>query len=354
MVHKKGIQLSGIFIYTALSLLFIITFYPFWNIFVLSLNDATDSLRGGLMLWPRVFSIDSYKAVLSDTALLSSLKVTLLRTAVGVPMNLLAVTTLAYALSQRDLIGRRQINLLFVFTMYFSGGLIPTYMIVKWLGLIDNFLVYLLPGLYNVYWMILVRTYMEGLPYSMIESARIDGANDIQIFAKVVLPSCAPVVATIGLFSAIYHWNAWYDSYIYTNKPVLETDGRRVQALAGIEREHPNDGHNGNDHSHHSGLSVCAKVFYQGDDAWFCKRVDKAGQYQMKIYYLTADERWIYCSVNGGSGQRIQIPVTSGSFNNVRTATVEITLQRENNSLKFYHSDWAPDIDQIAIKYIGN
>lgn len=223
MVHKKGIQLSSIFIYTALSLLFIITFYPFWNIFVLSLNDATDSLRGGLMLWPRVFSIDSYKAVLSDTALLSSLKVTLLRTAVGVPMNLLAVTTLAYALSQRDLIGRRQINFLFVFTMYFSGGLIPTYMIVKWLGLIDNFLVYLLPGLYNVYWMILVRTYMEGLPYSMIESARIDGANDIQIFAKVVLPSCAPVVATIGLFSAIYHWNAWYDSYIYTNKPALET-----------------------------------------------------------------------------------------------------------------------------------
>lgn len=223
MVHKKGIRLSSIFIYTALSLLFIITFYPFWNIFVLSLNDATDSLRGGLMLWPRVFSIDSYKAVLSDTALLSSLKVTLLRTAVGVPMNLLAVTTLAYALSQRDLIGRRQINLLFVFTMYFSGGLIPTYMIVKWLGLIDNFLVYLLPGLYNVYWMILVRTYMEGLPYSMIESARIDGANDIQIFAKVVLPSCAPVVATIGLFSAIYHWNAWYDSYIYTNKPALET-----------------------------------------------------------------------------------------------------------------------------------
>lgn len=223
MVHKKGIQLSSIFIYAALSLLFIITFYPFWNIFVLSLNDATDSLRGGLMLWPRVFSIDSHKAVLSDTALLSSLKVTLLRTAVGVPMNLLAVTTLAYALSQRDLIGRRQINLLFVFTMYFSGGLIPTYMIVKWLGLIDNFLVYLLPGLYNVYWMILVRTYMEGLPYSMIESARIDGANDIQIFAKVVLPSCAPVVATIGLFSAIYHWNAWYDSYIYTSKPVLET-----------------------------------------------------------------------------------------------------------------------------------
>ena len=223
MVHKKGIQLSSIFIYTALSLLFIITFYPFWNIFVLSLKDATDSLRGGLMLWPRVFSIDSYKAVLSDTALLSSLKVTLLRTAVGVPMNLLAVTTLAYALSQRDLIGRRQINLLFVFTMYFSGGLIPTYMIVKWLGLIDNFLVYLLPGLYNVYWMILVRTYMEGLPYSMIESARIDGANDFIIFAKIVLPLCKPVLATVALFVAVGQWNSFMDTYLYARDlPTLQ------------------------------------------------------------------------------------------------------------------------------------
>ena len=292
MVHKKGIQLSGIFIYTALSLLFIITFYPFWNIFVLSLNDATDSLRGGLMLWPRVFSIDSYKAVLSDTALLSSLKVTLLRTAVGVPMNLLAVTTLAYALSQRDLIGRRQINLLFVFTMYFSGGLIPTYMIVKWLGLIDNFLVYLLPALYNVYWMILVRTYMEGLPYSMIESARIDGANDIQIFAKVVLPSCAPVVATIGLFSAIYHWNAWYDSYIYTNKPVLETLSNalikilnqyqtgammtQAQQMAAASKRLPVSSE-----SIRMTVTMVTTIpiilvypFYQGDDAWFCKRVE--------------------------------------------------------------------------------
>lgn len=223
MAQKKRIRFSSVLIYTTLSFLFVITFYPFWNIFVLSLNDATDSLRGGLMLWPRVFTLDSYKAVLSDTALLSSLKVTLIRTLIGVPLNLLAVTTLAYVLSQRDLVGRKQFNLLFVMTMYFSGGLIPTYMIVKWLGLIDNFLVYLLPGLYNVYWMILVRTYMEGLPYSMTESARIDGANDIQIFARVVLPSCTPVVATIGLFAAISHWNAWYDSYIYTNKPALQT-----------------------------------------------------------------------------------------------------------------------------------
>lgn len=220
---KNHISLGSVLVYTALALLFVITFFPFWNIFVLSLNDATDSLRGGLMLWPRAFTIDSYKAVFADTELLSALKVTLTRTLIGVPLNLLCVTTLAYALSQQNLVGRKYINLFFVFTMYFSGGMIPTYMIIKWLGLIDNFLVYLLPGLYNVYWMILVRTYIEGLPTGMLESAKIDGANDLQIFFRIVLPTCTPVTVTIGLFAAINHWNSWYDSYIYTNKNSLKT-----------------------------------------------------------------------------------------------------------------------------------
>lgn len=220
---KKRLSVSNILIYTVLVLLFIVTFFPFWNIFVLSLNDANDSIRGGVMFWPRVFTLSSYKAVLTDSELLSALKVTLLRTAIGVPCTLLGVTTLAYALSQRDLPGRKFFNLLFVFTMYFSGGLIPTYMIIKWLGLIDNFAVYILPGFYNVYWMILVRTYMESLPRSMIESSRIDGANDLQVFTRIVLPTCTPVLATVGLFSAIGHWNAWYDSYIYTNKNSLKT-----------------------------------------------------------------------------------------------------------------------------------
>lgn len=220
---KKRLSVSNILIYTVLVLLFIVTFFPFWNIFVLSLNDANDSIRGGVMFWPRVFTLSSYKAVLTDSELLSALKVTLLRTAIGVPCTLLGVTTLAYALSQHDLPGRKFFNLLFVFTMYFSGGLIPTYMIIKWLGLIDNFAVYILPGFYNVYWMILVRTYMESLPRSMIESSRIDGANDLQVFTRIVLPTCTPVLATVGLFSAIGHWNAWYDSYIYTNKNSLKT-----------------------------------------------------------------------------------------------------------------------------------
>lgn len=223
MKHKIKFSIGDCIVYFLLSVLLIVTFYPFWNIFVLSLNEASDSLRGGLMLWPRVFSMASYRAVFTNEELLSSVKVTVLRTVIGVPLNLFCVSTLAYALSRRDLPGRRFFNLLFVFTMYFSGGLIPSYMVIKSLGLLDNFLVYLLPGLYNVFWMILVRTYMEGIPQSLTDAAVIDGANDFQVFFQVILPSCVPVLATIALFSAIGHWNAWYDSYIYTDKPSLRT-----------------------------------------------------------------------------------------------------------------------------------
>lgn len=215
--------MGDLIVYLLLGFLFIITFYPFWNIFVLSLNDASDSLRGGLMLWPRAFSLDSYKAVFTNEEMLSSLRVTVLRTLVGVPLNLFCVSTLAYALSRKDLPGRKAFNLLFVFTMYFSGGLIPSYMVIKSLGLLDSFFVFIFPGLYNVFWMILVRTYMEGIPQSLTEAAVLDGANDLQIFFQIVLPSCVPVLATIGLFSAIGHWNAWYDSYIYTDKESLRT-----------------------------------------------------------------------------------------------------------------------------------
>ncbi|RED55911.1 MULTISPECIES: carbohydrate ABC transporter permease [Cohnella] len=214
---------GNILLYGFLSLLFLVTFFPFWQIFVLSINDGTDSLRGGFLLWPRDVSLESYSAVFSNPEILTSVKVTLLRTVLGVPLSVFCIALLAYVLSKKDLVGSRFVNLFFVFTMYFSGGLIPTYMIVKSLGLIDNFLVFLFPGLINIFWMVLIRTFMEGLPRELEESAQIDGANDVKIFVKVILPVCVPVLATVGLFSAISHWNAWYDSYIYTYNPDLKT-----------------------------------------------------------------------------------------------------------------------------------
>ncbi len=209
--------------YAFLALIFVLTFYPFWNILVVSLNDATDSVRGGLYLWPRVFTVDSYATIFRNTELLVSVKVTVLRTLIGTPVSVLAICMMAYSLSKRELVAWRFLTLFFIFTMYFGGGLIPTYMIIKSLGLIDSFWVFIFPGLIGVFLMILVRTYIEGLPAELEESAKIDGANDLEIFAKIILPLCIPVLATIALFIGIGHWNSWYDSYIYTYKPELKT-----------------------------------------------------------------------------------------------------------------------------------
>ncbi|MFC5406158.1 carbohydrate ABC transporter permease [Cohnella soli] len=210
-------------LYCFLSIVFLVTFFPFWQIFILSINDGSDSMRGGFMLWPREFSLDSYVTVFSNSEILTSLRTTIIRTLVGVPLSVICISMLAYVLSKRTLVGNRALNLFFIFTMYFSGGLIPTYMVIKSLHLIDNFLVLIFPGLINIFWMILMRTYMEQLPKEMEESAEIDGANDVRIFVQVILPVCIPVLATIVLFSAIFHWNAWYDSYIYTYKADLKT-----------------------------------------------------------------------------------------------------------------------------------
>lgn len=214
---------GDIFVYLVLLSVFLVTFIPFWNIIVLSLNDANDTLRGGFLLWIREFTIDSYVTVLQNPEIFPALRMTFLRTIVGVPITLLITTMLAYALSQTTLVGRRPLTIFFIFTMYFNGGLIPSYMVTKSLGLIDSFWVLILPSIFNAFWMILIRTYLEGLPKELEESAKIDGANDFIILFRIILPLCLPVLAAVTLFSAINHWNAWYDSYIYTYKQELKT-----------------------------------------------------------------------------------------------------------------------------------
>jgi putative aldouronate transport system permease protein len=225
MIIKKTIpeRIFDFALYLFLCLIFIMTFYPFWNIFIISLNDATDSLRGNLFFWPRQITFDSYKTIFRNQEIWSAIQITVLRTVIGTFFSIFCIAMLAYSLSKRHLLGWKYFSFFFVFTMYFGGGLIPTYMIIKSLGLIDTFWVYVFPGLIGVFLMILLRTYMEQLPAEIEESARIDGANDLQIFFRIILPLCIPALATIGLFLAIGHWNSWYDSYINTYKPELKT-----------------------------------------------------------------------------------------------------------------------------------
>jgi len=220
---SRGDIILDIIVYATLALVFVVTFYPFWNIFIISINDANDTIRGGLYFWPRVFTMDSYRAVLSDAAIINSIYVTVARTVIGTVISLLFTTMVAYSLSKRELVGRKFFNTLFIFTMYFGGGLIPFYMVLKSLNLIDSFWVYIFPGMIGVFNLILIRTYIEGLPQEMEESALIDGTNEIIVFIKIILPLCKPVLATVTLFVAVGHWNSWFDSYVFTYNPKLVT-----------------------------------------------------------------------------------------------------------------------------------
>ncbi|MDQ6419975.1 carbohydrate ABC transporter permease [Paenibacillus sp. LHD-117] len=223
MVKDKKDFLFMTLVYAFIVAVFIITFYPFWNVFIISLNSAEDTLRGNLYLWPREFSLASYVQIMNDSEIWTAIKVTVLRTVIGTPLAVLTIAMLAFSLSKRELVAGRFWTLYFVFTMYFGGGLIPYYMVLKSYHLIDSFMVFIVPGLMNVFYMIIVRTFIQGLPGELDESAKMDGANYLQIFFRIILPLTTPVLATIGLFTAIGHWNAWFDSYVFTYKPDLKT-----------------------------------------------------------------------------------------------------------------------------------
>ncbi|MCA0755665.1 carbohydrate ABC transporter permease [Paenibacillus sp. N4] len=223
MVKDKKDFLFMSVVYLFIISVFIVTFYPFWNIFIISLNSAEDTLRGNLYLWPREFSLASYRQILNDREIWTAIQVTVLRTLAGTPLAVLVISMLSFSLSKKELVGGRAWTLYFVFTMYFGGGLIPYYMVLKSYNLIDNFMVFVLPGMMNVFYMIIVRTFMQGLPQELDESAKMDGANYLQIFFKIILPLTTPVLATIGLFTAIGHWNSWFDSYVFTYNPDLKT-----------------------------------------------------------------------------------------------------------------------------------
>ncbi len=212
-------------IFKVLFLVFVtvICVYPFWNIFIVSINDATDALRGGLYFLPRKLSIASYIDILKRDTFLHGIWVTLLRTVIGTPLAVLFTTMLAYVLSREDLLWKKGLNLLFVFTMYFGGGMVPYYMVLKNLGMLNNFIVFIFPNIISVYNMILVKNYIEGMPKEIFESSKIDGANDLVIFFKIVFPLSKPIIMTIALFVAVMHWNSWFDAYLYTNSQSLKT-----------------------------------------------------------------------------------------------------------------------------------
>jgi len=207
-----------------MAIIMVITLYPFLNVLAISLNESSDTVRGGIHLWPREFTLKNYETIFGYTGLIQGLKITLLRTISGTILGLLSSSMLAYTLSRPDFGSRKFVSTFLALTMYFSGGLVPTYMLMRHLELIGTFWIYILPGLVSAFNVFIIRSFIDGLPYALQESAKLDGANDFTIYWRVILPLCKPVLATIALFLAVGQWNSWFDTYLYNgNKPHLTT-----------------------------------------------------------------------------------------------------------------------------------
>ena len=210
--------------YFILILIMIVTLYPFINTLAVSLNDAIDSVRGGIYLWPRSWTLINYSTILGDPKVYNAALISILRALVGSVLNVICSLMVAYTLSRQDFVLRKVYSRVFIFSMYISGGLIPSYFLISDLHLRNNFLVYVLPAIVSAWNILVVRSYIDGLPQSLIESAKIDGASELRIIFSIVFPLSLPVLATITLFVAVGQWNSWFDTMLYcSSKQSLST-----------------------------------------------------------------------------------------------------------------------------------
>ncbi|MGO4499033.1 carbohydrate ABC transporter permease [Paenibacillus sp. 2RAB27] len=199
-----------------------VTIYPIWYVLVNSFNEGNDAMRGGIYWWPRVFSIDSYKAVFANNGIMLAMGVTVAKTLIGTVVHVLFTAMVAYAFSRKELIGRNVYMLIGTVTLFFSGGLIPYYLLIRDLGMLDSFLVYIIPAMFSFFDLIIFLSFFREIPDALEEAAKIDGANDFKIFYQIILPVSMPVVATIALFHGVYQWNDYFTGMIYINKSDLQ------------------------------------------------------------------------------------------------------------------------------------
>ncbi|SFU42653.1 carbohydrate ABC transporter permease [Butyrivibrio sp. INlla21] len=243
MTTKKklsvGLVINGI-------VLFIIGFiclYPFLNVLAYSMSGYNAVLSGKVTFYPIDFNIDAYRQILGKTQIWLAMRATVIVTLLGTALSLILTIFAAYALSIKDLPGRKAFTIFILFTMYFSGGMIPTFIVVKSLGMYDTLLSLFLPQAINVFNFIVMRTFFRNLPESLSEAARIDGASYMTILFKIVLPLSIPIIATIGLFYAVAYWNTYFDALLYIKSPEKYTLQLRLKSLL-FEGELNNSGAN--------------------------------------------------------------------------------------------------------------
>ncbi|OUM94716.1 MAG: sugar ABC transporter permease [Thermobacillus sp. ZCTH02-B1] len=215
--QSLGDRIFDVVNYTLLVLLMIVTLYPYLNTLAVSFNDAKDSIRGGIYLWPRIWTLENYKFVFENASIVQATWISVLRTVIGTVLTVFCSAMVAYTISRPEYVLRKFVTIAFILTMYINGGLIPNYLLIRELGLIGSFWVYIWPGLIGVFNLIVIRSFIENLPDNILESAKIDGAGDFRTFFSICLPLSTPVLATVALFTGVWQWNSWFDVFLYNS-----------------------------------------------------------------------------------------------------------------------------------------
>ncbi|MBD2871375.1 carbohydrate ABC transporter permease [Paenibacillus arenilitoris] len=223
-MHSKTVKdyaLDGT-IYLLLTVMGLITLLPFANVLSKSISEEWAIVSGKVGIFPVGFQLDTLAFVVTNSQFLRSLWISVLVTAVGTLASLLVTALTAYPLSKRELPGMGFLIVLFIFTMMFSGGIIPNYLLIRELGLINHLGSLILPALVSVFNLLVIKSYFESLPASLEESAKIEGARNLTILFRIILPLSGPVLATIGLFYAVYYWNDYFNPMLYINSTSLK------------------------------------------------------------------------------------------------------------------------------------
>lgn len=222
-----GEKVFSICNYIFITLLSVLMIYPFWYLFMASISDATLATGGGLFLLPSGFSVGAYETIFNNASFMTSFRTTSIVTLTGTCLGTLLTATTAYAISKNRLAGARAVSLLILLTMLFNGGMVPNYLLVKNLGIMDSLWALILPGALSAFNIFVMRSFFKGIPEALEEAATIDGANDLKIFFQIILPLSKPVIATISLFIAVMYWNDFFSTVLY----ISDKDKWQLQAM---------------------------------------------------------------------------------------------------------------------------
>ncbi|MNO32178.1 L-arabinose transport system permease protein AraQ [compost metagenome] len=228
--RQKDLLLDS-FIYTVLFMIMLTMLYPFYYVLIASFNKGSDSLLGGVYLWPRSFTLENYKMFLDDPKWYRAFMVTIVRTVSGTALGLLLTSLVAYGLSHRDLLFSKLYFTIIIFAMYFSGGLIPYYVVLRSIGLLNSFGVYIIPSMLSTFFLLIAISFFREIPGELKESAHIDGAGEFVIFFRIILPVSMPLLATMALFMGVGQWNSWLDSAYFVQSEDLRTLAFRMMEV---------------------------------------------------------------------------------------------------------------------------